>query len=108
MFLGLGVVAIWVYVRYPSLQPATLTRSVAHVAVAFGSFSLLPYALRLCREVLPAPLWAGTFVVALLMPTLLYVLLSWLWLMARLHDLGKPGGGHRIRLPRRAHASQSA
>lgn len=108
MFGGLGAVAIWVYVRYPRLRPGTLPRAIGHVALSFGLFALLPTALRLCRESLPAPLWAGTFVLALLMPTLFYVLLSWLWLMAKLHDLGKPpSGGHRIRLPHRARAQSN-
>ena len=99
MFIGLGGVALWLYIRYPCLRPRTLIGAALHVAVSFTLFALLPLGLRACRYVLPGRVWAATFVVGLLMPALCYVLLSWLWLIARLHDLGDstPRGGHRVR-----------
>ena len=97
--IGLGAVAVWVYVRYPRLRPRTLTRAMVHVAASFGLFALLPYAVGFFVEAMPKPLGALCFVVALLIPTLTYVLFSWLGLMAKLHDLADstPRGGHPVR-----------
>jgi len=102
MFLGLGSVAIWIYLRLPRLRPRTLVTAASHVAAAFTFFALLPLALRACRALLPEPVFAIVFIVTLLMPALFYVLLSWLWLIARMHDLGDstPRGGHRRPLER--------
>lgn len=90
MLIGLGAVAVWLHVRYPRLRPGSLARAVAHVVLSFGAFALLPAAL----SALPSqPLVA----LALLIVGLTYVLLSWVWLIARiLHDLlgGSPRGGH--------------
>lgn len=94
-FLGLGVVAVWTYLRYPSLRPGSLVRAVVHVAVSFLAFALLPTVLDVLLPVL-SPQLRLYLAVTLLLPTLGYVLLSWVWLLARLiHDLsgGTPRGG---------------
>jgi hypothetical protein len=98
-FLGLGVVAIWIHLRYPKLRPATLTRAVLHVGLSFGLFSLVPYGVGLCSRTLPEALALPIVICGMLVPTLGYVLLSWIWLMAKIHDLGNslPRGGHRVR-----------
>lgn len=95
MFLGLGLVAVWVYVRYPRLRPGSLRVAALHVAGSFVAFWLLPSALNL----VPTNALQPYLVLALLIPTLTYVLVSWVWLIARiLHDLGgKPRGGHPVR-----------
>ncbi len=97
MMLGLAAVALWIHVRYPRLRPRTLVRATIHVAVAFGLFNFVPYALHLCLA-LPAPASLLVFIPGILMPSLLYVLLSWLWLVARLNDLAKPTprSGHPV------------
>lgn len=97
MFVGLGLVAGWAHVRYPRLRPASLVRAVVHVAVSFAGFALLPATLGLVLPLLTSHGLRIAVVLALLMSTLTYLLLSWVWLMARiLHDLlgGKPRGGH--------------
>jgi hypothetical protein len=97
MFIGLGLVAVWAYVRYPRLRPASLLRAALHVAVSFGAFVLLPAALGVLLPVLDSHTLQPYVVLSLLIPALTYVLLSWIWLIARLlHDLfgGKPRGGH--------------
>ena len=96
-FVGLGIVAIWLYVRFPGRRPGTVMRAAIHVIVSFTLFNFVPYALGPCAA-LPHPFSVLTFVAGLLLPTLSYVLLSWLWLMARIHDLGnpKPRGGHPV------------
>lgn len=98
MFAGLGLVAVWTYCRYPRLRPGSLLRAIVHVAVSFVGFALLPFILGL---VLPlAPPHEGRYLVlALLIPALTYLLLSWIWLLARiLHDLfgGTPRGGRPV------------
>jgi hypothetical protein len=102
-FLGLGLVAIWFHIRFPRLQPRSLTLAVVHLALSMGLFSLAPDGVGLCLRTLPGPLSIALFVVAILVPTLTYVLLSWLWFIARLSDLlgSTPRGGH----PARASAS---
>jgi hypothetical protein len=69
------------------------------VAVSFTGFALLPTALSLLLPLVPSPEQEPYVVLALLIPLLTYVLLSWIWLIARvLHDLlgGTPRGGHPV------------
>jgi len=96
-FLGLGTVAVWLHVRYPGLRPRTVVRAAIHVGVSFALFDLCPDGLRLCL-LLPAPASVAIFVTVMLLPALLYVLLSWLWLIARIYELGDstPRGGHPV------------
>jgi hypothetical protein len=97
--LGLGAVAVWLYVRYPRLRPRSIMRAMGHVASSFGLFALLPYVVTPCLDALGRPLGPALFVVGLMIPVLTYVLFSWLGLMARLHDLADstPRGGHPVR-----------
>lgn len=96
MYIGLGLVAVWAYCRYPRLRPRSLVRAVVQVAISFGGFALVPLTLGLVLQLAPSPDLRPYLVLALLMPTLTYVLLTWVWLLARiLHDLsGGPRGGH--------------
>jgi len=98
MFTGLGLVAFWVYLRYPRLQPRSLVLAAVHVAVSFGLFALLPTALGFLLPVMPSASQARYVVLALLIPALTYLLLSWVWLIARVLDLfgGTPRGGHPV------------
>jgi hypothetical protein len=98
MLVGLGAVALWVYLRFPTLRPSTLTPAIVHVGISFVLFNFLPYGVGLCLRLLPSPLSIGVFVLALLVPVLGYVLVSWVWLIARLLDLHDPTprGGHRV------------
>jgi cell shape-determining protein MreD len=98
MFVGLGAVAFWCYLRYPRLRPRSLVLAALHVVVSFGAFALVPLALRLLLPAMPSPGEAPYAVLALLIPTLTYLLLSWVWLLARvLHELsGGPRGGHPV------------
>ena len=97
MLIGLGAVAIWTHLRFPGLRPGSLKRAILHVAVSFLAFAALPFALGLLLPLAPSRASAPYIALALLMPLLSYVLLSWVWLIARiLHDLlgGTPRGGH--------------
>ena len=96
MFLGLGAVAVWTHLRFPRLRPSSLVRAALHVAVSFLVFALLPNLLGLLLPLAPSHADANLLALALLMAILTYLLLSWIWLVARiLHDLGgTPRGGH--------------
>lgn len=98
MFLGLGAVAVWTYVNRPRLRPRSLLRAVVHVALSFAAFAVLPASLTVLLPVLPSRALVPYVVLALLMPALTYLLLSWVWLLGRiLHDLhGGPRGGHPV------------
>jgi len=97
-FLGLGAVALWIHVRWPHLRPQSLNRAILRVGLAFGSFSLAPYALHPVAQAVPEPLSLPAVVGSLVIPTLCYVLVSWVWLIALIHGIGAPPkGGHRVR-----------
>ena len=81
------------------LRPTSLVRAVLHVIVSFAGFALLPVLLSVVIPLLPSPTPLPYVVLTLLIPVLTYVLLSWVWLIARvLHDLfgGTPRGGHPV------------
>jgi hypothetical protein len=98
MLIGLGFVAVWTYVNRPRLRPSSLLRAIVHVAVSFAGFALLPMALSVLLPLLPSRTLQPYVVLALLIPALTYLLLSWVWLIARvLQDIGgKPRGGHPV------------
>lgn len=96
MLIGLGAVAVWTHARYPRLRPGSLLWAIVHVAVSFAAFALLPAVLSVLLPLLPVRSALPFFVLTLLIPLLTYLLLSWVWLIARiLQDLGgNPRGGH--------------
>jgi hypothetical protein len=69
-----------------------------HVAVSFAAFAFLPMALNTLLPLLPSRTPQPYLALALLLPILTYLLLSWVWLIARiLQDIGgTPRGGHPI------------
>lgn len=98
MLIGLGFVAGWVHTRYPRIRPRSLVWAALHVAVSFVGFALLP---EILRHVLPLVSSHGARLVvalALLIPALTYVLLSWIWMIARVVELlgGTPRGGQPV------------
>jgi hypothetical protein len=96
MLTGLGAVAVWLYFRFPGVRPGSLVRATVHVAVSFGAFALLPEALHILLPLASSRAQAPYIALTLLVPSLTYLLLSWVWLIARiLHDLfgGTPRGG---------------
>lgn len=90
--------AVWTYVNYPRMRPGSPLRAIVHVAVSFAAFALLPTVLSVLLPLLPLRSALPYFVLALLIPVLTYLLLSWVWLIARiLQDLGgNPRRGHPI------------
>jgi hypothetical protein len=96
--LSLGAVAVWVYVRYPRMRPQSLVRAGLHVAISFTALMLLPGLLGLLLPFAATQSSRIFFAEALLVPALTYVLLSWVWLIARIVDLlgGTPRGGHPV------------
>ena len=98
MFVGLGLVAVWVYVRYPGLHPRSLVVAVTHVAVSFVGFLLLPAMLGLVLPLIASDSARLILALGLLIPVLTYVLLSWVWLIGRIVEMlgGTPRGGHPV------------
>ena len=98
ILIGLGAVAVWTYVNYPRLRPGSLLRAIVHVAVSLAGFTLLPALLGVLVPLLPSRTSQPYVVLALLIPVLTYVLLSWVWLIARiLQDMLRgPRGGHPV------------
>jgi hypothetical protein len=95
-FFGLAAVALWAYVRFPRIRPQSLVRAALHVAISFIGLSLLPELLGVLLPLVQTQTSRVLLAVALLIPALTYVLLSWVWLIARIVDLlgGTPRGGH--------------
>ena len=96
-YVGLGLVALWLYVRFPGGRPQSLNRAIARVVLAFSLFMALPFAMALFRAFFHGPKAGVAFVLVVAMPLLCGVMLSFIWLLARvLHDYGPdlPNGGH--------------
>jgi hypothetical protein len=85
-------------VNYPRLRPGSLLRAVVHVLVSYAAFALLPTLLGALVPLLPVRASQPYVVLVLLIPSLTYLLLSWVWLIARiLQDLLRgPRGGHPV------------
>ena len=99
MFVGLGAVAFWTYVRLPQLRPQSVRRAIGHVAASFTTIMLLPLALSLSLSLLGGRAAVMAFVVAAMMPALCYLLLSWFWLLGWIAGEfggGTPRGGHPV------------
>lgn len=96
MLAGLGLVALWAHLRFPRLRPSSLVRAFVQVVISFGAFAILPPTLSFLMPLASSPTEARCMALALLIPILTYVLLTWVWLLARiLQDLiGGPQGGH--------------
>src|SRR5439155_26641100 len=96
MFLGVAVLAVWIHVRLPHLKPKTLRTAAVHVMLSMVSFSMAPIPVRATVHALPLPLSVVVAIGAITIPALCYVLLSWVWFIARVIDTGTstPRGGH--------------
>ena len=92
MFMGLGAVALWAHVRFRRLLPGSLSRAVAQVMISFAAFALLPAVLSLVLPALPSHALRISATLGMLMLVMTYLLLTWVWLIARiLHDLSEAG-----------------
>jgi ABC-type uncharacterized transport system permease subunit len=71
--VGAALLALWTHVRFPSLAPERLPRTMLHAALAFGVLTMTP---SLLDE--SAPL-KGIFLIVL--PALVYALLGTIWVL---------------------------
>jgi hypothetical protein len=101
-FLGTGAVAIWVYFRFPRLRPKGLVVAVGHVGASFFAFGTTPFLVHEGAVAVAAPYSIAVNMGGVVIPFLTYVLLSWIWLIARIHDIasGGPSSGHLVRADR--------
>ena len=98
MLLGLGAVAVWTRFRFPRLRPSSLVLAFLHVGVSLGVFVLVPAALALLLPLATSHAELAFIALALLIPSLTYLLLSWVWLVEwiiRYLHRG-PRGGHPV------------
>ncbi len=96
MFIGLSLVAVWAYVRFPRLRPGSLMRAVVHVVVSFVVFALLPATLGLVLPAAPSPGLVPYVVLALLIPSLTYLTRRFLQEVHRqINERRAPGHLHK-------------
>jgi hypothetical protein len=97
MLASVGLLAMWVYARFPKAQPSTLKGAFIHVFVSISLFHLAPTMIRSCVQLLPAPPSILVGLIGVTVPGLCYVLVSLIWLLAKLRDQGSsPRGGHPV------------
>ena len=70
---GAGLLAMWIHVRFPSLAPERLGRTVVHVVIAFALLQV--------ASTLGASSTVFTMVFLLLLPALVYALLCTIWML---------------------------
>ena len=83
MLTGLAVVAVRGHVRFPRLRPGSLVRAALHVAISFVAFAALAATIRLLMPLVDTHALRLGIGLTLLIPILTYLLLSWVWLLAR-------------------------
>jgi hypothetical protein len=72
--VGAGLLALWIHVRFPSLAPERLGRTMVHVVTAFALLKLTALSGEGSTSVV-----ANVF--ALVLPALVYALLCTIWLL---------------------------
>jgi asparagine N-glycosylation enzyme membrane subunit Stt3 len=99
MFLGVGALAVWMHVRFPKLEPRSMRLALVHLGGAVLLFNLAPMIVGLSMTSLPQPLSVAVAIAGVTIPTFCYVLMSVIWLLARIRDeIGStPRGGHPAR-----------
>jgi hypothetical protein len=99
MFLGVGTLAIWMHVRFPKLEPRSTRAMLVHLGGAVLLFNFAPMVVGLAMTSLPQPLSVAVAVAGVTIPTFCYVLMSVIWLLARIRgEMGStPRGGHPAR-----------
>lgn len=71
---GAGMLALWIHVRFPSIAPERMGKTLLHAAIAFALLQLLPG-----FGGSPMTLFAGVFL--LVLPALVYALLCSIWVL---------------------------
>ena len=72
---GAGLLALWLHVRFPSLAPERLGRTILHVATAFALLKM--------TSMFGGSSAAFTVVFVFVLPALVYALLCTIWLLQR-------------------------
>jgi hypothetical protein len=86
LWLGIGTVALWAYLRLARLKPAGLRLAMAHVVVSFALLLTGPFLVRASMHSLPVPLSVVVAIALVTVPLGAYVFLSWIWLLASIRD----------------------
>ncbi len=86
LVLGGGALALWAYVRYPTLTPTDWRVAAAHVALALVALNLAPLMVEPAAD-LPGTLAASGAVVGAVLIPLAYMSLAVLWLLRTMQGL---------------------
>jgi hypothetical protein len=102
MLIGVGVLAVWMHVRFPKLAPRSIRWAIVHVGASVLLFNFVPLVVHLAVTSLPQPLSVVVAIAGVTVPTFCYVLMSVIWLLIRMHgEIGStPRGGHPARATR--------
>lgn len=98
LLLGTGLLAAWVRLRFPRLRPRRLASAIAHVIVSLLAMTFAPVVFWASLTTFAPPVSVVLGVGAIVVPALCYVFVSWIWLIARVVDLGSggPRGGKLV------------
>jgi hypothetical protein len=89
------MIALWTYARFPAQRPKSLTRALLHVVASFLVMKLGQAVIGTVSHSFPQPYATVLALLTITVPCLSYGFVSWIWLLARLPDLGgRPRGGH--------------
>lgn len=98
LLAGAGLLAAWVHLRFPRLRPRRLASAIAHVIVSLLGIAFAPVVLWVSLTTFAPPFSVMLGVGAMVVPVLCYVFVSWIWLIARVVELGSggPRGGKLV------------
>jgi hypothetical protein len=79
-----GLLAVWAFVRWPRIAPASLKGALLHVILAVGLLQVGGTLLGAGVEAVPA--WGPVLLVVAVVPVLTYAFLASIWFMKVLAD----------------------
>jgi hypothetical protein len=102
MYIGVGVLAVWMHVRFPRLEPQSMRGAFVHLGASVVLFNFVPLVVHLAMTSLPQPLSVAVAIAGVTVPSFCYVLMSVIWLLTRMRGgIGStPRGGHPARVTR--------
>ncbi|HKB94684.1 MAG TPA: hypothetical protein VKC62_10690 [Gaiellaceae bacterium] len=95
--IGTSLIALWLYARFPGLRPERIAGAAKHVLFSFVAMKIGQLGLGTVLHAIPSRYGLVLALLAITVPVLSYVFVSWVWLLASLRGLGgSPRGGHPV------------